>query len=216
MLVTGYASLVTSSLLKANRRRSRTTTSRGRGAGCSSAAAQGPAFAERRAVADLDRDALAALVQFHPKRIGFVERDRIIRVIVRNENVHRFTRREHTTAHVALLTRMISRPKNFFEHLGPILRGLIIHLHDRMPNDRWSDAFVGEGKMNRPIAALEFQDGPDRGTHLLALHVSGVSRNRHSQQSNKGRDDCVVSAGRALGLLLRHGADHIAGEMSVN
>src|SRR5690242_55599 len=96
-------------------------TSRSRGAGCRSAAAQGPALAEGGAVADLDRDALTVLVQFHPERIGFIERDRIIRVIVRSENVHRFTCREHTTAHVALLTRMISRPKNFFEHLGPIL-----------------------------------------------------------------------------------------------
>ena len=109
-----------------------------------SAAAQDPAFAERRAITDLDRDAAATCIQFCPKWIGFVERDRIVRLIVRGENVRRFTRREHTTAHVALLTRMISGPENFFEHLGPILHGLIIHLHDHMLNDRWSDAFVGQ------------------------------------------------------------------------
>ena len=133
-----------------------------------------------------------------------------------SENVRGFTRREHTTAHVALLTRMISGPKNFFEHLGPILHGLIVHLQDHMFNDRWSDAFVCEDKMNGPIAAVEFEDGPDRCAHLLALHVGGVTRNTQSQESNKGRNHCVVSAGAARLPLFRHGADHIAGWLSVN
>src|SRR5437763_15478783 len=85
-----------------------------------------------------------------------------------------------------------------------------------MLDDRWSAAFVGEGKMNRPIAAVEFEDGPDRCAHLLALHVSGVTRNTQSQESNKGRNDCVISAGATRLVLLRHVADHIAGCLSVN
>ncbi len=71
--------------------------------------------------------------------------------------------------------------------------------------------------MNRPIAAVEFEDGPHRCAHLLALHVGGVSSNGHSQEPNKGRDDRFVSAGAArLLLILGHGADHIAGRVSVN
>jgi hypothetical protein len=111
---------------------------------------------------------------------------------------------------------MIPRPKNFFEHLGPILHGLIIHLQDHMLNDRWSDAFVCEGKVNRPIAAVEFEDGPDRRAHLLALHVGGVTGNTHSHAPNEGRDDRFLSGCRPGLLLLRHGADHIGGEVSVN
>jgi len=82
---------------------------------------------------------------------------------------------------------MVSGPKNFFEHLGPILHRLIIHLHADMLNDRWSDAFVGESKLNRPIAAVEFEDGPHRCTDLLALHVGGISGNTQSAESDKGR-----------------------------
>ena len=111
---------------------------------------------------------------------------------------------------------MVSGPKNFFEHLGPILHRLIIHLYTDMLNDRWSDAFVGEGKSNRPIAAVEFEDGPDRCAHLLALHISGVTGNTQSEESNNGGDDDVVSAGAARLLFLPHGADHIAGGVCVN
>src|SRR5437762_3977884 len=180
------------------------------------AAVQGPAFAERRAVADLDRYAAATRIQFCPKGVGFVERDWVLGVIMRSEHVHRFTRCEHTTAHVALLTRMVPGSENFFEHLGPVLHWLIVHFYADMFNDRWSDAFVGEGKSNRPIAAIEFQNWPDRSAHLLALHISGVTGNTQSQKPNKRRDDCVVSAGGARLLFLRHGADHIADEVSVN
>ena len=122
----------------------------------------------------------ATRIQFCPKRIGFVERDRFLGLIMRSENVHRFTRREHATAHVALLTRMVPGPKNFFEHLGPILHRLFIHHEDDMLNDRWSDAFVGQGKSNGSIAAIELKDWPYRRAHLLALHVGGVTGNTHS------------------------------------
>src|SRR5207244_3307717 len=128
--------------------RSRTATCRGCSARSRAAAAQGPAFAERGAIADLDRDAEAIRIQFCPERIGFVERNRILGVIMRSENVHRFTRRKYTTAHVAFLPRMVSGPKNFFEHLSPILHRLIIHLHNDMLNDRRTDALVGEGELN--------------------------------------------------------------------
>jgi hypothetical protein len=60
-------------------------------------------------------------------------------------------------------------------------------------------------------------DGPHSGTHLLALHVGGVTRNTQSQKPNKGRDDCVISAGAARCPLFRHEADLIAasGFMSI-
>jgi len=85
-----------------------------------------------------------------------------------------------------------------------------------MLNDRWSDAFVGESKLNRPIAAVEFEDGPHRGTDLLALHVGGISGNTQSAEPDKGRDHCVISAGATRFRPFRHGADHIAGRLSVN
>jgi len=146
-----------------------------------SAAAEGPTFAERGAVADLHCDVAATRIQFCPKRIGFVKRDRVLGRIMRSEYIHRLTRREYTTAHVALLTRVVSRPKNFFEHLGPILYRPIIHLQNDMLNDCWSDAFIGEGKSNRTITAIELQDWPDRRAHLLSLHEGGITGNTHSQ-----------------------------------
>jgi hypothetical protein len=87
---------------------------------------------------------------------------------------------------------------------------LIIHLRDHMLDDGWSDAFVGEGKMNRPIAAVEFEDWSHNGAHLLALHVGSVTGNTQSQESDKDRDHCVISAGAARLPVFRHGADFIA------
>src|SRR4051812_6029572 len=192
-------------LLKRNRRRIRTMTRRSRRVRGFPAATDDPTFAKRGAVADLDRDALATGIQFLPERIGSVERDRVLPVIVRSEHIQRLTRREYTTAHVGLRSGMISGSKNFLEHLGPILHRLIIHLHDDMLDDRWSNAFVGEGKANRPVAVIELQNRPDRSTHLLALHVSGVTGNAQRTESDKGRDDRVVSTSAARRLFLRHG-----------
>ncbi len=76
-------------------------------------------------------------------------------------------------------------------------------------------AFVGQRETNGPVAPIEFEDGPDRSAHLLASHVSGVTGNTQSTESDKRRDDCVISAGPARRLLLRHGADPIAGRLSV-
>ena len=74
-----------------------------------------------------------------------------------------------------------------------------------MPDNRRSDPFVGQGKVNvGRIAAVEFEDGPDRRAHLLALHVSGISGNAQSTESDKGRDDCVISAGATRLLVVRH------------
>src|SRR4030095_11615921 len=142
---------------------------------------QSPAFAKRGAVADFDRDAATASIQFCPERIGFVEHDRILSLIMRSEHVHRLTRSKHAIAHVALLARMVSGSKNFFEHLGPIPYRLTIHLQNDMLNNCWSDAFVGEGKSNGTIAAIEFENWPDGRPHLLPLHVSGVTGNAHSE-----------------------------------
>src|SRR5215211_4432001 len=85
-----------------------------------------------------------------------------------------------------------------------------------MLNDCWSDAFVSQGKMNRPIATVEFEDRPDRRAHLLTLHVGSVTGNTQSHESHEGRNHCIVSAGTAHLLFLRHGADDIDRRRSVN
>src|SRR5438067_13234464 len=96
-------------LLETSCRPAWTTARLSGSAGCQPASAQGPAFAERRAVADLDRHAEAFLIHLHPERIRFVEIERLIFGIVRREKGPRFTRGEHMTTHVALRTQMLSR-----------------------------------------------------------------------------------------------------------
>ena len=169
------------------------------------AAAQSPAFAQSGAVTDLDGDAGAIRVQFHPERVGFVEIERLTPGIERSEDGHRFTRGKHMTTHVALRTQMLPRSQYSFERLLPIPDRLSIHPYNDTPDNRRSDSFVSEGKVNvRRIAAVEFKDGPHRGTHLLALHVGGVSGNTQSTESDKRRDDCVISAGATRFLIVRH------------
>jgi hypothetical protein len=56
----------------------------------------------------------------------------------------------------------------------------------------------------RLVAGLEFEDGPHRGTHLLGLHVSGVTGHTQSAESDKGRNDCVIPAGATRFLAVRH------------
>src|SRR4030095_14464003 len=88
---------------------------------------EGPAFTECGAVTDLDRDTAPIPVQFHPERIGFIEDERVVRVIMRSEYVQRFARRENMTVHVALFARMKSGAKKFFQHFSPILHRLTTH-----------------------------------------------------------------------------------------
>src|ERR1043166_10090172 len=103
---------------------------------------------------------------------------------------------------------MLPRSEYFLECLLPIPDRLPIYHYNDMPDNRRPYPFVGEGKVNvGRIAAVEFQDGPHRGTHFLALHVAGVTRNTQSQETTKGRDDCVISAGAARLPLFRHGAE---------
>src|SRR5207249_5627006 len=113
----------------------------------------------------------------------------------------------HKTFHVALLTRMFASSKNYFQHLSPIPYWLIIHSYNHITNDRRADAFVGERELNWPIAAAELEDRPHRRAHLLALHVSGVTGNTQSQESDKRSDDYVISNGATEFLPLRP-ADH--------
>jgi hypothetical protein len=54
------------------------------------------------------------------------------------------------------------------------------------------------------IAAVEFEDRPYHRAHLLPLHVSGISGDTQSTESNKGCDDCVISAGATRFLVVRH------------
>ena len=112
---------------------------------------------------------------------------------------------------------MPTRSEQYLQRFPPILHRLVIHVHDNVANDRRTDPFVGEGKVNvGRIAAVEFEDWPHRRAHLLALHVGGVTGNTQSQKPNKGCDDCVISAGATRLRLFRHDADHIAGRLSVN
>ena len=95
------------------------------------------------------------------------------------------------------------RPQYSPECLFPIPHRLAIHFYNDMPDNRRSDPLVGEGKVNGRIAAIEFEDGPHRGTHLLALHVGGISGNTQSTEPDEGRDDCVISAGATRLLVIR-------------
>ena len=106
--------------------------------------------------------------------------------------------------------------EHFLECLLPIPHRLAIHFYNDMPDNRRSDPFVGEDEVNGRIAAVEFEDGPHRGADLLALHVGGISGNTQSTESDKGRDDCVISAGATRLRLFRHGADLIGGWVYVN
>jgi hypothetical protein len=182
-----------------------------------SASAQRPAFAERGAVADLSCNAEAVLIHLHPQGVRSVVIEGLIVGIVRSEHGPRFTRGEDITVHVTLGHQMLARSKDFLKRLAPVPHWLTVYLHDDMPDQRWSDSLVGQSKVDvGRVAAVEFEDWPNRCAHLLALHVGGVTRNTQSQKSNEGRNDCVVSAGAAPLLLLRHDADHIASGVSVN
>ena len=109
------------------------------------------------------------------------------------------------TAHVALRTQMLPRSQYSLECLLPIPHRLAIHPYNDMADNRRSDPFVGKGKVNvGRIAAVEFEDGPHRGTHLLALHVSGITGHTQSAKSHEGRDHCVISAGATRFLVVRH------------
>ena len=66
------------------------------------------------------------------------------------------------------------------------------------------------------VAAVEFENGPYCRTHLLALHIGGITGHTQSAESDKGRDDCVVSTGATRLFFVRHGADHIGRVVTVN
>ena len=107
--------------------------------------------------------------------------------------------------HVALGETMLSRPQQLLERLMPVDHRLAVHFHNDMADDRGSHALVGEAKMNvRLVAGIELKDRPHRRPHLLALHVGGISGNTQSTESDKGRDDCVISAGATRLLVVRH------------
>ena len=176
-----------------------------------STSAQSPTFAKRGRITDLDRDVIATGVQFLPERIGSVELKRIAILAVRGEHVPRFARREDMTADIGFLAWMVSRPKNFLEHFVPILHRLIVNFDDDMFNNCRSDAFVGEGELDRSVAGVEFENRPDSCAHLLALHVGGITGNAQRQKSNQRRDDRIISARAATPcrIFLRHATDRI-------
>src|SRR5207248_8584067 len=93
---------------------------------------------------------------------------------------------------------MLPRSSQLVEHLIPILHWMAIQFHNHMPYNRRADSFVRNGKVNvGTVAAVELQDWPYRRTHLLTLHVGGVTGNTESQESNKRRDDRVIPTGAA-------------------
>ena len=110
--------------------------------------------------------------------------------------------------HVALQKQMLPRSEYPPECLLPIPHGLPIYHYNDMLDNRRPYPFLGEGIVNvGRIAAVEFKNGPHCGTHLLALHVGGVSGNTQSAEPDKGRDDCVISAGATRLLVIRHETD---------
>jgi hypothetical protein len=112
---------------------------------------------------------------------------------------------------------MLPRSQYSLERLLPTPDRLSIHPYNDILDNRRSDSFVSEGKVNvGRIAAVEFKDGPHCGTHLLALHVGGVTGHTQSAKSDQCCDHCVVSARAARRPLFRHGADLIVGWVCVN
>ena len=108
-------------------------------------------------------------------------------------------------AHVALGAVILTRSQQFLEYLSPIPHRLVVYLYDDIFDDGRADSFVGQGKMNvRRIAGLVLENWPNCRAHLLALHPSRITGNTQSQESDKGRDHRVVSAGAARYLFLRH------------
>ena len=104
-------------------------------------------------------------------------------------------------AHVALLIGCSPGPRNFSSTSFQFFTGWPSTFTMTWRNDRWTDAFVSQGKVNiRPVAAVEFEDGPYRRAHLLALHVGGVTGNTQSQESNKGRDHASYRLARRVSL----------------
>jgi len=129
----------------------------------------------------------------------------------------RFACGKRMKTHVALQKQMLPRSEYPPECLLPIPHGLPIYHYNDMLDNRRPYPFLGEGIVNvGRIAAVEFKNGPHCGTHLLALHVGGVSGNTQSAEPDKGRDDCVISAGATRLRLFRHGADLIGSWVYVN
>ena len=111
---------------------------------------------------------------------------------------------------------MLSGSEYFPERLPPILHRLVIYIHNDVPDNGRTNPFVSQAEMNvGRIAAAEFENWPDRRPHLLTLDVSRITRHAQSAQPDKGRNDCVVSAGTTSFPLFRHDADHIAAGLSV-
>ena len=66
----------------------------------------------------------------------------------------------------------------------------------------------GRGEVNvRCVAAFEFEDWPDRGAYLLALHISGVTGNEERADSDERRNDRAIAESRVCFLLIRHNGD---------
>jgi len=184
--------------------------------GCRPPRVHSPAFPQRGRVTDLDGHAVTLLIHLHPDRIGFVEFERVIFGITRNEDRHRFPRGQHTIPHVALRKQMLARSEHFTKGFLPIPNRLAIYIDDDVPDNGRTNPFVSQAEMNvGRIAAAEFENRPDRRTHLLMLDVSRITGHAQSTEPDKGRNNCVVSAGATCFLFFRHDADHIAVGLSV-
>ena len=103
---------------------------------------------------------------------------------------------------------MLPRSEYFLEHLIPILHRLTIHLYDDISDNRRADSLVRERKVNvGRVTAVEFENGPHRGPHLLALHISGVTGNEERADSDECRNDRAIAKSSARFLLFRHNGD---------
>jgi hypothetical protein len=79
---------------------------------------------------------------------------------------------------------MLTWSEQSLHRFTPIFYRLIVHFYYDVPDQRRTDTFISKRKMNvRRIAAVEFEDGPHCGTHLLALNVRGVTGNTHTAKN---------------------------------
>lgn len=92
---------------------------------------------------------------------------------------------------------VLTRAEDFPEHFAPVLDRLTIYFHDNLSNKCRSDTLVSESEVNvGRVTAVEFENRPDCGAHLLALHISGVTGNAQGKSTNQGRYDRLIAADR--------------------
>ena len=89
------------------------------------------------------------------------------------------------------------RSEKRVEYLRPSPHQSIVYSYGDTFYDRRPDAFIRKRKSNWAITRIELKYWPDLRTHLLTLHVGGVTTNAQRAESNERRDERFISTGVA-------------------